>query len=300
MRRDRSPLWFTLLVAVALALALNAINGPRPADAPLCAFWFLLVSIASAIWRGLEAAGRIALQALAWSVKALWAFATATYNGLKAAAAAIRVGLKTSWEFLRTTYDDVLKPAWQHLYRWFQKFRDWLDRTFAPVLKWLHDLRDHLLDFYARWIRPWLDLINVTRHALRVLSTFGLAWARALDRRLGDLEARLERPFSVLLAKVNEVINLVNRVVGFDGLLQRAALIRSIVRDYDLTWRAIVNPRSTTLNGHTAQTAGPLSDAKATTAIASEFRAFVATGGGANAAQYRELSAAWRAALAKQ
>ena len=250
-RRRRAPLWFLLLVTVAGAVALRQLNAalePPLARSPVAdqvqvAFLGFLILVGELIWKGLEVAGRVTLTALAWSVKALWIFASSTYNGLKAIGVVLRDGLKASWEFLRTTYDTVLKPAWTTFWRWFDKFRRWHDDTFGPVLKFLRDLRDTLLDFWKTYVRPWLDLIDVTRRALRVLGSLGLQWARELDRQLADLEARIERPFRLLLAKVNEVINLVNRVVTLDGLFQRLALVRSLERDMRYAWRAAVNWR---------------------------------------------------------
>jgi hypothetical protein len=66
----------------------------------------------------------------------------------------------------------------------------------------------------------------------RILSSLGLGWARKLDAYLGQLEDKIQRPFQFLLAKINEVINVVNRIVTLDGLIQRVALIRSLARDY--------------------------------------------------------------------
>jgi hypothetical protein len=155
---------------------------------------------------------------------------------------ALLKGLRAAWQFFELSYEKVIKPAFTKFWRWFDKFRKWLDDTFGPTLAWLRRLREHLLRFWATWVRPWLDFIDVTRRVLRVLSSLGLKWARELDKRLGELEEKIERPFRLLIAKVNEVINLVNRVITLDGLLTRLALIRSLERDYKYAWRAAVNP----------------------------------------------------------
>lgn len=251
MRRSSPPLWFSLCVVVALALALRALGVADLAHAgavsheaaPQVAIFGLIIAVVSAIWKGLEVAGRVTLAALGYSVKLLWLFASKTANALIDVGHGVLVGLQKAWKFFELTYEKVLKPAWSKFWRWFDKTRAWLDRTFGPTLRWLRRLRDNLLKFWKTWVRPWLDLIDVTRRVLRVLSSLGLKWAAALDKRLGELEARIERPFRLLLAKVNEVINLVNRVVTLDGLLQRVALIRSLERDMRYAWRAAVNWR---------------------------------------------------------
>jgi hypothetical protein len=201
-------------------------------------FAFIL-TVGELIWKGLQVAARVTLEVLKWTVAHLSLVVTKLVNGLKTIGTKLLVGLQKTWRFFEHTYERVLKPAWTKFWRWFDKFRRWLDKTFGPTLAWLRRLRDNLLRFWARFVRPWLDLIDVTRKVLRVLASLGLNWARELDRRLADIEARIQRPFTLLLAKVNEVINIVNRVVTLDGLLQRVALVRSLARDYKYAWNVI-------------------------------------------------------------
>lgn len=251
VKKPQPPLWFTLLVTVAIAGALRcwdagglggASGGGHAPDVQY-GFWFFVILIASAIWKGLEVAGRVTLLALSWSVKALWWFATTTANGLKYIGQQFLNGLKASWEFLRLTYNQVIKPGLVKFWQWFDKFRHWLDTTFGPVMDWLKIIRDNVVLFYKTWIRPWLDLIDVTRRVLRIFSALGFDWARRLDAKIGELQELIDRPFRLLLSKINEVINIVNRVVTLDGLIQRVALIRSLERDMKFAWAAAVNWR---------------------------------------------------------
>ena len=87
---------------------------------------------------------------------------------------------------------------------------------------------------------------------MRILSSLGVAWARKLDAQLGAIEDKIERPFRYVLAKVNEIVNLVNRVITADGLFQRAALIRSLGRRLQV--RVESNPAVASVN--------PLTDAQ--------------------------------------
>lgn len=301
-RSSSPPLWFNLVVVVVLALALRACMHVVPtlaADArhgapPSVAFWFFLLGIVEAIWKGVQVAGKITLEILQWSVKALWAFAQTTANGLKGLGQLVGRGLKGVWDFFETTYEKVIKPAWLKFWRWFDKFRRWLDQTFGPVLAWLRQLRDSLLAFWKTWVRPWLDLIDVTRKGLRVLSSMGIGWARRLDAYLADLESRIEKPFLFVLSKLNEVINIVNRIVTLDGLLQRLVLIRSLERDYVYAWRAAVNPWTRLSTDAEQKAANDKWAGKPLATVITETRQYMSQGTGPNSALYNEMLQQWR------
>lgn len=302
MRRSSPPLWFSVCVAVALACVYRYLLAGLPdtapggdgAPAPQIAFWGLVIGIVTWIWRGIEAAGRVTLTAVAYSVKLLWTFAGKVSNGLIDIGHGLLVGLRKAWEFFQLTYERVIKPAWSKFWRWFDKFRRWMDETIGPILGWLRDLRDQLLLFWKTYVRPWLDLIDVTRRILRVLGSLGLEWARALDKKLAELEERIERPFRVLVAKVNEVINLVNRVITLDGLIQRIALIRSLERDVRYAWRAAVNWRDDPLTGADRDTMKRQTTGRTRAQIAADFTAAAEHGGGPYAATIAEAATAWR------
>lgn len=249
---------FRLALVVALSLALvlwlvwlgDCTPPPAPHDLagePLevqVAFWAFLGLVAGWIWNGVQAAGRIALHVLAWSVKALWAFATASYNALKTVGEILARGARKAWDFFRLTYDKVLKPAWQK----FWKFVEWaqreLEEMFSPILDFLQTVKDHVLAFYTKWIQPVLDTISVARKVTGILASLGIEWAKRLDAKLLELEQRIYEPFQHVLRHLNGVINIVNRVVTLDGLFQRLAFIRTIERDLRYVSRALVNWRS--------------------------------------------------------
>jgi hypothetical protein len=255
VKRPAPPLWFVLLLGVLEALAwrwvttaLDVPADPRAGPAPpALAFWFLVGLIASWIWTGVQVAGRITLQILAWSVKVLWAFATAVRNAaIGIGRAFVEFGHK-AWDFLKLTYDNVLKPAWKQFWEWFDKARKWLDDTFGPVLRFLDAVRTHILKFYDKWVRPFVDIIGFARQVLGILASLGLDWARRLDAKLRWLEEKIEAPFRLVLAKLNEIVNVVNRVVTADGLFQRLAYIRTLQRDVAYVWRGLFEPVDTKL-----------------------------------------------------
>jgi hypothetical protein len=249
LRPRRAPFWFVVLVSVGAALALRQVESyfplvsGRPLDdgRPALAFWVFLVAVAEVVWKGAEVAAKIALHILQYSVHLLWRFATLIAKGVGQLGTYAWKGLRQAWQLLRLTYSHVLKPAWKFVWKWVDKTERWLSRTFGPLVKRLRWLRDWVLKFYATYVRPILDMIDVTRRALRVLASLGVEWARALDRQLAELEARIERPFRLVLAKLNEVINIVNRVVTADGLFQRLAYIRTLERDMRFVKNELAN-----------------------------------------------------------
>ena len=247
--RRRCPLWFELAVAVTLALVLREL-GPSPGGgvaggdgdpSPLLAFWPLVMLVASAIWKGLEVAGKITLEVLKWSVLQLWAFAKTTYSALLGVGKDLVRGARRAWEFFEATYEHVLKPAWQHFWTWFDRARRWLEDVLRPVFRWLEFTRKWILGFYTKYVRPILDAIGIAQKVLRVLETLGLDWAKKLDAQLDELQRRIDAPFRLVLGKINAITNLVNRIVTLDGLFQRVALIRSIERDMREVRRAFHN-----------------------------------------------------------
>jgi hypothetical protein len=289
--RRSPPLWFLLCVAAALAgvvrllsPAASVLDGaPGHVSAPAVAFLGFLILLGELIWKGLEVAGKITLTVLHWLVINLSLVVTKIGNGLKALGSGLLVAAKRTWEFTRKLYDEVLKPAWQKFWKWFDKFRAWLDRTFRPVLRWLKFVRDNFLKFYKTVIRPWLDIIDVTRKLLRVLATLHVPFARQLDARLGRLEELIDKPFRLVLSKINEVIGIVNRIVTLDGLLQRVALIRSLARDYLYAWRAIVQPYSRPVDAVTVDKLRKAVSATTLPEIASAYRSYLRDDSGPDA-----------------
>lgn len=298
-RRPALPLWFLIALAVASALVLRVLghalgaadSAPGQPSPPAVAFLGFLILIGSLIWKGLEVAGKVTLEVLKWVVANLSLVVTKLKNGLAALGSSLLQALKRTWDFTRAIYDDVLKPAWQKFWNLFDRLRTWLKDTFGPVLDWLQTVRKYVVDFWSTYVKPWLDLIDVTRKLLRVLSSLGLEWAKALDDRLGRLEAEIQKPFTFLLQQINTVIGVVNTIMTAGGLFQRLVLVRSLARDYQYAWQAIANPYT---NGFDPAKTGPVDDAiKPRTAeqIASAYTSWVKTGTGDRADMYAAVEA---------
>ncbi len=250
MRRcSPAPPWFVVLVAAVLAVALRGLAPPielgsaggGDGPAPQLAFWALFASIASWIWKGLQLIGQVTLQALAVLVNYLYAFTLSLWNTLRALGVTVLRGAKWLWDFFQITYEFVLKPAVTKLWQFVRWAQGALEELFGPVIKFVKFLRKWVLDFYSQYVRPILDLIGIVRKVLDILKVFGIEWAKALDRKLAELESRIDAPFRYIIAELNKVLGLINRIVTADGLFQRLALLGSLERDFrqwsSMWWR---------------------------------------------------------------
>lgn len=290
----------TLTLARAAGFPLDTTPPSTPGELPITvAFWPLIILIASAVWQGLEVAGRVTLEILKWSVLQLWAFARTVYNAAKGIGIELVKAARKTWDFFEDTYEHVIKPAWNKFYAWYRRAREWLERVIGPVYKFLERLRTELRKLYDRWVRPILDSIDIAHRVLGVLRAFGWDWVVRLDGYLTNLQERIDQPFRYALQKLNEVINLVNRVITWNGLIQRLALIRSIERDIRLVNRAFLNWR---LNPASAdQYAAHVRGSGRTEAeIWREFIETVEPGGARRDSQAAEIAADWRITIERR
>jgi hypothetical protein len=228
------PAWLHLACALALALVLRAWCPVD--DGPQLAFWPLFVVASNGSGRASKSPARSRSRSSPFAVHYLWLFAKAIGGLFREFGELVVKGARQTWRFFRWTYEAVLKPAWQKFFKFVDDTKRALERIGRPVFDFLRWMRKHVLDFYARFVRPVLDFIGVTRKLLHVLQVFGLDWARRLDHALADLEAKIDAPFRLLLAEINKVINVVNRVVTADGLFQRLALVKSMRATTEEVW----------------------------------------------------------------
>jgi len=246
MRRDRlAALAQLALVALALLLLAPVDAWTRrrldPSGVLRVAFWQFLAVVVSAIWKGLRASGKYTLKELGWGLSHLWDVVKGVSRHVHDFGAGVWKRFKSAGGWFKHLYHDLLPSAWRKFWKQVDSLQRWLQKHVGPLVKGLVALRDDLLQWWAKYVRPWLDLLDITRRVLRVLGSFGLDWARRLDRRLADLEEKIEQPFLWVIGKLNEVISIVNRVATADGLFQRLAFIRTLERDYKLAWAAMAN-----------------------------------------------------------
>ena len=193
------------------------------------------------------------------------------------------------WGFIRKFWDRVLFPLIQRLDRYIVRLFKWLKDTFGPVIEALIWLRAKILAFYAKWLGPIFDTIDVLRRILGIFSLFGLDWSRKLDQKLAELQDALMRPIRLVVEKINQVIDVVDRIVTLDGLLQRITLLRSYARDIRYVWNAWNNSQSKPLTEAERAAAAAAGGHKSTQLIERDFDTYVATGEGPYAALNDEL-----------
>jgi hypothetical protein len=300
-RRSRAPWWFVALLTVAWAVTVRvcapaslASGGVGvPHAPPSLAFWAFLGVIIDIVWKGVEVAARVTLQILGYSVNLLWRFARNIANGAHELASFAFSGLKRAWSLLRGTYEHVLKPAWQKVWRWIDNVEQWLQRTFGPVLTWLRRVRTWILDFWSTYIRPILDLVDITRRALHVLGALGLEWARSLDRRLGAIEDWIERRFQDVLGTLNDVINVVNRIMTADGLFQRLTFLRTLARDYAHAWSIVLQGFNKPLGAADRDAMDKAAEPKPLADVHRDVGAYLLDRSGADAALFTEVGGQW-------
>lgn len=102
-------------------------------------------------------------------------------------------------------WTNVLKPAIDTLVRWFQKFREFLNKVFQPLIDAIEWVNTWLDKIWSKVIEPILDVIEKIRLIFRLLGELGLDWARGIDRFLQQLETRIFTAFQEVRSWVNTI-----------------------------------------------------------------------------------------------
>lgn len=134
------------------------------------------------------------------------------------------------WDAVKIVWTDAVKPALLWINDHLRRLQAWLSDTFRPVFDFLRAVRQQLLDFYSKFIRPITDTIDFLRQLSRVLDSFHIHLLDGLDRTLQQIEQRIEEPFLWVYQRLTEIWNVLDRVVTLDGYFQRLTLIRSMAR----------------------------------------------------------------------
>jgi hypothetical protein len=150
------------------------------------------------------------------------------------------------FDFLKKFWSGVLRPFIEYVRGVWWHIRAAMQTIFGPVLDFLWKVRTKLLELYTRYVRPVLDVIDRTRQILQILAQLRVPFARELDRKLAELEDRLVGAIRRAMLEINRLIAQVDRILDFNGLLQRLTLLRSLVRDQryvtNLWWNAQTRP----------------------------------------------------------
>ncbi len=142
----------------------------------------------------------------------------------------------------------------------FVKVRDWLQKVFAPLIKWLRILRQWQDQFFNRYVRPVLNLIQHIRSVLAVFRIFHLHFADALDKWLGKLEGKIIKNTVFLRQKINQILSFLELIVDPSLVFRRVPWLARLNRSIAAVARALRRSGNVPLT--TAQKAGQQADAK--------------------------------------
>lgn len=156
--------------------------------------------------------------------------------GVIALAGLLRSSLWDLGRFLSQTVG-ALKKIWSDVIRPFLSWANtkllaleaWLKEKFAPLIKFLKDVKDHFDEFYKHYVKPITDTIDFIRGLNRILETFHIHLLSQLDKTLTQLEAKIDEPFQWVRDKITWVEGWIDRIVTADGLFQRLTLLRSMI-----------------------------------------------------------------------
>jgi hypothetical protein len=289
------PLWFGLVAALVVRLALDALDLRLvESDGVQLALFGWLVLVAEAVWAGITAATAATVTFLAYMVDVLWIVLQRIFNGLVSFGGDLLRGLKHAWTFLEKLYEHVLKPAWVKFWRLIDATRRLLERVFGPVIRFLQRVRAELLALYEKFVRPVLDTIDLVRKVVQLFERLGFEWAAALDAKLAAISDWIYEQFAFVLRKVNEAINIIDRVITADGLFQRLAFIRTLERDIRYAARAFANWRSKPLTAAEYDTLKGRVNARTLERVKRDIEEALLTRGGYYGPLITEMQAQWR------
>lgn len=173
-----------------------------------------------------------------------------------------------------------LMKAWDY----YKRFRKWYrDHMQGPIDR----MRRNLQEIYNRFFRPILQILDKVRVMTRVLGIFFPKLARAIDRKIFALEARLLAPWSAAIRRLNALSSWATALMTRSGLIDRDINIFTQARDWKSLWKVLLN------NGH-FPSAGATRAAGADLAqMQDDFNAYMSTGGGPFADRLDTLQQQW-------
>jgi len=191
----------------------------------------IVTGIASAIRSFFGITADTLLRFLNWLKDHLLELTRQIYQGLWKLARGVGRLVRAFARVLRDGVRKFVTTAWER----FQKLEAWLKEKFAPVLKWLHELKQHVQDIYDKYVKPVVDTIEFIRQLNSFLKVFHIDLLSKLDSVLQQVEQRIEQPFDWVTKKISWLENWIDRIVTIDGLYRRAVLLSSMSR-YAPSW----------------------------------------------------------------
>lgn len=124
---------------------------------------------------------------------------------------------------------NVIKAGLTKLVAVFQKVRAWLKKTLQPVIDWLKKVRKWYDDFFNRWMKPVLRMIQTMRKVLTIFRLLGFKWAARLDGDLAMVEQKITQVYTTLRGYLNTAITWIDLIVDPSGILRRNPLFAALI-----------------------------------------------------------------------
>lgn len=220
----RLPRWLELVLLAALVWQ---IFHPAPTPVRGAFFWILL----QVIWTGVEivahaiqTAGGYVGEAIKW----IWGNVQTLGQAIATGLAKTGAFFKEIGVLVKSLWVDIVAPFATQVYNWLKQLGGLLKAWFKPVIDFLLKVRKEISKFYNAYIKPIIDVIDIVRKGLRILGSLGVDWATALEKRLAQVEQKINEPFLLITKKINEVLGWIDKIVTLDGFLQKAMLFTSL------------------------------------------------------------------------
>lgn len=224
----RRQLAIAIALQLVVALVLRHVQPPH-VDGVVDvqgAFFFALISV---MW-----------DAVGWFLSASEAVLGAIVSALSSAVAWLSdyvfKGIASAGGFFQGVFgavtdlwNDVLKPAFSTLWDWFKEIHDDLVDWFGPIVKGLTSVAKAIRTVYSDWLKPILDVIDITKQVLDVAAAVGIDAAKSVEQKLNDFEVTITQPILYLSGKINELLGFIQNIIDENGVFQRITLIKSMV-----------------------------------------------------------------------
>lgn len=198
------------------------------------------------------------------------------------------------WDWLKKWFGRIFRELADVIAAVVQRLVRVLDRVLGPVIDFLDKVRKHVWAIYNNIVRPILDVIEFLRIPLRILSRFGVDWAKRLDAELAEIEDFIAEGFRLVIGRLNQAIDLLNDIVDVNGLLKRFALVRSIMRDVRYINQVLLMSRFKTDDPVSIANRRLRLNERTLLDVERDTAAILLTGDGAYGPIVREMSAQWR------
>ncbi len=132
-------------------------------------------------------------------------------------------------DFFKTIWENVIKRGLVKLVQIYASIRAKLAKIFGPILRIIRRIRTwidrHILPIVLRVI----NAIQRIRQVLVVFRIMGFEWAKALDRKLAQLENDIQFAFEFVRRRLNFISTIIELIMQPDLIMRRNVLLASVL-----------------------------------------------------------------------